>query len=71
MINSQAHLSPTAVLARIIVSPEYFPASQLDVWARTVNLELKPYDRWFRYFQADRANVATAVCNHRGFSPQY
>ena len=70
VIDRQVALAFSAILAGIIVATKYFPARQLDVRARPVNLVLQPDDRRTWQQLSHRSNVSTPVHNHIRFPRQ-
>jgi len=68
VIHSQTPFMFATVLAGIIVTAKNFAASQLDVWARPMNLRLQPNDRrtWEQLLY--RPNVSTPVHHHVSFA---
>ena len=70
MIHRQTTVAPSAILTGIIIPPEDFAASQLDVRARAVDLNFKADDRWSRKKFPDRVNIAATICHHRRLASQ-
>lgn len=70
MVHRQPAIALPAVLASIIVTSEDFPARQLDVRARSMNLTLQPDDRGARDQLFHGSDVTASVDDHASFARQ-
>ncbi len=70
VIDRQAAFAFSTILAGIIVAAKYFPAGQLDMRARPMNLVLQPDDRRTGQQLFHRSNVSTPIHNHIRFPRQ-